>query len=445
MSRSILAPLLCVLAGCAGGSTADERQYKGETREATDWPQFRGPNGTGIAADAKPPLKWTDEEGVKWKTPLPGPGSSSPIVLGDRVFVTCYSGYGAEGAGTGSVEKLKRHLVCASRTTGKVQWTADVAAVTPEDPYRGYITEHGYASSTPATDGEAVYVFFGKSGVLSFDLEGKKLWQTSVGTESDIRRWGSSASPILYEGLVIVNAASESRSIVALDKKTGKRAWKAEGKRLSLSFSTPALVRASDDRTDLVVAMPNEVWGLDPETGKSRWLTAIDPNGNICPAVVAGDGVAYVTGGYGTKGSLAIKVGGSGDVAKTNVLWSIGKSSYVPTPLLHAGRLHNVTEDGIVVCLEANKGEIVYEKRLAVKGPGGRASRPFYASPVLADGRLYAVSRKAGVFVLGAGDKFEQLAQNPPLDASDFNASPAIVGRQLFLRSNKFLYCLEAR
>ena len=445
MSRSILAPLLCVLAVCAGGSMADERQDKGEKREAVDWPQFRGPNGTGIAADAKPPLKWTDKEGVKWKTPLPGPGSSSPIVLGDRVFVTCYSGYGAEGAGTGSVEKLKRHLVCVSRTTGTVQWTADVAAVTPEDSYRGYITEHGYASSTPATDGEAVYVFFGKSGVLSFDLEGKKLWQTSVGTESDIRRWGSSASPILYKGLVIVNAASESRSIVALDKKTGKQVWKADGKRLSLSFSTPALVKASGGQIDLVVAMPNEVWGLNPDTGKMRWLTAIDPDGNICPAVVAGDGVAYVTGGYGTKGSLAVKVGGSGNVTKTNVLWSIGKSSYVPTPVLHANRLHNVNEDGIVICSKADTGDVVYEKRLAVKGPGGRASRPFYASPVLADGRLYAVSRKAGVFVFAAGDKFEQLAQNPPLDDSDFNASPAVVRRQLFLRSNKFLYCLEAR
>ena len=442
MLRSIVATF-CVLGLSVSLLMAGEGRDKNQKVGTGDWPQFRGPNGTGIATDAKPPLRWTEKDGVKWETPLPGPGSSSPIVLGDRVFVTCYSGYGVEKAG--SVEKLKRHLVCLDRTTGKVGWTVDVAAVTPEDSYRGYITEHGYASSTPATDGEAVYVFFGKSGVLAFDLEGKKLWQTSVGKESDIRRWGSSASPLLYKNLVIVNAASESRSVVALDKKTGKQAWKAEGKRLSLSFSTPALVKATDGRTDLVVAMPSEVWGLDPETGKQRWRTAIDPDGNICPGVVAGDGVAYVTGGYGTKGSLAVKVGGSGDVSKTNLLWSIGKSSYVPTPVLHAGRLFNVNEDGIAVCYKADKGEIVYEKRLSVKAPGGRASRPFYASPVLAGGRLYAVSRKAGVFVLAAGDTFEQLAVNPPLDESDFNASPAVVGRQIFLRSNKSLYCLEAR
>ena len=137
MLRSIISALSLLVVG-ASILLADKNQ-KGGTG---DWPQFRGPNGTGIATDAKPPLKWTEKDGVKWKTPLPGPGSSSPIVLGDRVFVTCYSGYGVEKAG--SVEKLKRHLVCLDRTTGKVRWTADVAAVTPEDSYRGYITEHGY-------------------------------------------------------------------------------------------------------------------------------------------------------------------------------------------------------------------------------------------------------------------------------------------------------------
>ena len=399
-----------------------------------DWPQFRGPDASGVSADGTPPTKWTDKDGVKWKTALPGPGSSSPIVLGDRVFVTCYSGVG---------EKLKRYLVCLERATGKVTWTADVAAHTPEDAYRGYITEHGYASNTPATDGEAVYCFFGKSGVVAFDLDGKKLWQTSVGTESDVRGWGSSASVLLYKNIVIVNAASEGRAVVGLDKKTGKELWKAEGKRLSLSFSTPALVQVGD-RTDLVVAMPGEVWGVNPETGKLRWYTAISPSGNVCPAVVAGDGVAYITGGFQTKGSIAIKAGGSGDVSTTNVAWQARTGSYVPTPVLHDGRLMYVNEDGLAVCLKANTGAVVYEERLSVKGSGG-ASRLFYASAVLADGKLIVPSRRAGVFVLKAGDTFEQLQQNPPLDDSDFNATPAVAGKQLFLRSNKFLYFLEAR
>jgi outer membrane protein assembly factor BamB len=323
-----------------------------------------------------------------------------------------------------------------------VLWTADAVAASPEDAYRGYITEHGYASSTPVSDGEAVYVFFGKSGVLAFDFEGKKLWQTSVGTDSDIRGWGSSSSPLLYKDLVIVNAASESRSIVALDKKTGKQVWKAEGKKLSLSFSTPALVKTAD-RVELVVAMPGEVWGLNPESGKLLWLVAINPSGNVCPSVIPGEGVAFATGGFQTKGSLAVRTGGSGDVSKINTMWTSHKSTYVPTPLLYSGLLHYVTEDGIAFCLKADTGAVAYEERLAVKGLGG-ASRPFYASPVAADGRLYIPSRRAGVFVLRAGDKFEQIQQNPPLDDSDFNASPAIAGKQLFLRSNRFLYCLES-
>ena len=404
-----------------------------------DWPQFRGADGTGVAADATPPTTWSDKEGVKWKTPLPGPGSSSPIVFGDRVFVTCYSGYGVEAKSPGSIEKLMRHLICVDRATGKVQWTGDVAASNAEDAFQGYLTEHGYASNTPATDGEAVYAFFSKAGVVAFDLNGKKLWQTSVGTESDPRRWGSSASVLLHKNLVIVNAASEGRAVVALDKKTGKEVWKAEGKRLSLSFSTPALIK-SGDRTDLVVAMPGEVWGMNPDTGKMRWYATIKPSGNVCPGVISGDGVAYVTGGFETRGTLALKVGGNGELKS---MWSVSKSSYVPTPVLHGGRLLYVNEDGFAVCMKAENGEVVYDERLAVKG-GGKGSRPFYASPVLADGRLYAVSRRAGVFVLKAGDKFEQLQQNPPLDDSDFNATPAIVGKQLLMRSNKFLYCLES-
>jgi outer membrane protein assembly factor BamB len=439
MLRSILATL-GVLAG-AGLLTADPVR---EAAGVGGWTQFRGPGGRGVAAGATPPQTWSGKEGVKWKTPLPGPGSSSPIVLGDRVFVTCYSGYGGGEGRSGSAEDLKRHLVCVDRQDGKVLWKTQTPAVTPEDAYRGYITEHGYASSTPAADAGAVYVFFGKSGVLAFDLTGKKLWQTSVGTGSDVRRWGSSASPILTKDLVVVNAASEDLAVVALDKKTGRQVWKTPGRRLSLSFSTPALVKAPSGRTDLVVAMPGEVWGLNPATGGLRWLAGIEPSGNVCPSVVAGDGVAYVTGGYGAKGSVAVKVGGSGDVSRTHVLWSVGKSSYVPTPVLHDGRLLNVTEDGYAVCLKASDGAAVCTRRLAVRGPGG-ASRPFYASPVLADGRLYAVSRRAGVFVLKAGDAFAQLAHNPPLDDSDFNASPAAAGKQLFLRSNKFLYCLEAR
>jgi outer membrane protein assembly factor BamB len=410
---------------------------------AADWPQFRGPNGSAVAPDAKPPLKWTAKEGVKWATKLPGPGSSSPIIVGDRVFVTCYSGYGVDAQNPGSSDKLVRHLVCLDRTSGKVTWTADVPAVTPEDPYRGYITEHGYASHTPVSDGEAVYVFFGKSGVLGFDMAGKQLWKTSVGKDSDIRGWGSGASPLLFKDIVIVNASSEGRAVVGLNKKTGKEMWRAEGRNLSLSFGTPALVKATAERTDLVVPMPGEVWGLDPETGKKRWTATIKPDGNISPSVLAGDGVVYITGGYQTKGSLALKPPTDG--AETKPVWETRVSSYVPTPLLNDGRLYCVNDNGIAVCLNATDGKTIYEERLSIKGVGGKGSRPFYASPVLANGHLYVPSRRSGVVVLKAGEKFEQVELNPPLDDTDFNGTPAVVGNQLFLRSNTHLYCIGSK
>lgn len=413
-------------------------------QHSIDWPRFRGAEYTGASGDARPPIQWSQKEGILWKTALPGPGSSSPIVAGNRVYVTCYTGYGEDSTNPGSPEKLQRHLLCIDRQNGKILWTGTVAGNGTEDPYRGFITEHGYSSSTPAVDADGIYAFFGKSGVTAFSLDGKKLWQTSVGTESDDRHWGSCASVLLYNDLVIVNAASEARAVVALDKKTGKEIWKASGKKLSLSFSTPTLVSRGPD-TELVVAMPGETWGLNPQTGKLLWLARIPCGGNVCPAVIPGDGVVYVTGGFQTRGSTAITVGGKGDVSAKNILWSANTSSYVPTPALVGKQLLNVNEDGIAVCQNATTGEVIYEERLKVKAGGGRGSRPFYASPVVAQDHLYAVSRKSGVFVLKVGDAFELLATNPPLDDTDFNATPAVSGKQLFLRSNQFLYCIEGK
>ena len=213
----------------------------------TDWPQFRGPTGNGISSDAKAPLEWNDTKNIQWKIALPGPGSSSPIVSGDYVFVTCYSGYGVAPEEPGKIEDLKRHLLCLKLNEGKVVWSHSVDAVLPEDAFRGMgITEHGYASSTPVADGQHVYVFFGKTGVLAFDFQGKELWRADVGHESSNRRWGSSASPILYRDTVIVNASEESRSIRALDKMTGKEKWKAEAAALQLSYATPLVVDLHD-------------------------------------------------------------------------------------------------------------------------------------------------------------------------------------------------------
>ena len=195
------------------------------TTYAGDWSRFRGPNGTGISQDEKPvPTKWSPSENLKWKQGLPGPGVSSPIVVGNRVFVTCYSGYGTDRSDPGNMDELKRHLVCIDADTGKTLWDKTVDAVLSEDPYSGIgVPAHGYASHTPVSDGERVYVFFGKTSVLAFDLDGNQLWQKSVGTESDPRQWGSASSPILHNNLLIVTASAESQALVALDKTMANR------------------------------------------------------------------------------------------------------------------------------------------------------------------------------------------------------------------------------
>ena len=356
------------------------------------------------------------------------------------MFVTCYSGYG-DGSSGDSIEKLQRHLVCVDLKTGKVIWDKSIPAELPEDPYSGNLREHGYASNTPVTDGERVFAFFGKTGTLAFDFDGQQLWKVNVGRQSSNRRWGSGASLILCQDMVIVNAAEESRSILALNKLTGKEIWKTAVDSLELSFVTPVLAECASGRIDLALAVPGELWGLNPDTGKLRWFAETGITGNVSPSVVAADGVVYATGGYPRQGTIAVRAGGKGDVTQTNVLWSSQNASYVPSPVVHRGHLFVVSDQGFATCLEAKSGKLVYKERL----PSLSGGKPFYASVVLANERLYAVSRRAGTFVLSATPQFAVVAQNKLAgDDSDFNGTPAIVGHQLFLRSKRFLYCIEA-
>ncbi len=194
-----------------------------------DWNRFRGPNGSGVAEDAKNlPTQFSDKESLQWKMELPGPGSSCPIVVGDKVIVSCWSGYGLTRQEPGDIKSLKLHLLCFDRQTGKQIWDSKVDPYFPEEPYQGMFAEHGYASHTPVSDGKNVYVFFGKAGLFAFDLNGKQLWHKEVGTGRDRRGWGSASSPVLYKDLVIVTASAESQSIVAFNKQTGEQVWKQE-------------------------------------------------------------------------------------------------------------------------------------------------------------------------------------------------------------------------
>lgn len=217
-----------------------EAAATGRTANEDSWPRFRGPNGGGVSAGDGVPLHWSATENLKWKTPLPGPGSSSPVVWGGRVFVTCYSGYGTGTAGA-TPEDLVRHLVCLDLATGRILWTADEPAVHPEDVYEGFLPEHGYASSTPATDGARVYCFFGKSGVAAFDFDGKKLWSAPTGTKSSAMTWGSAASVVAHDGVVVVNAGDEARALLAFDAATGREVWRMEHPMLEQTYASPVL------------------------------------------------------------------------------------------------------------------------------------------------------------------------------------------------------------
>jgi len=429
----------------------------------SDWARFRGPNGSGISANKQAvPTTWSETENLKWKRELPGPGSSSPIVVGRRVLVTCWTGYATGRGGPGSQEDLRIHLICLDRGTGEVSWDRSIEPVLPEDKYSGQFTQHGYASHTPVSDGKRVYVFFGKTGVLAFDLEGKKLWQKSVGTGSNPRGWGTASSPILYKDLVIVTAAAESESLVALNKETGDEVWRRKDAGLVNTWGTPILVDCGQGRTDLVLAVPGKIWGFDPDDGRLRWHCEGLPSDSICSSVVAQDGVVYAleTGPRG-GGTMAVRAGGEGDVTKTHVVWRGRDRSRISTPVYHDGRLYWVNSR-IAYCADAATGKQVYQARLGAAapasnpgpgpgkpggGPGNRGARggQDYSSPVAANGHVFFLARSGEAFVFALGPQFKLLGQSRfASDNGDFSATPAIGDGELLIRSSNCLYCVAA-
>ncbi len=394
-----------------------------------DWPGFRGPTGQGTSNATGLPVSWSTTENVAWKTALPGPGASSPIVFGNQIYLTCYTGFFVPGQSAGSMDKLQRHLIALRPDNGQILWNRAVPAKLPEEKQ---IRDHGFAANTPAADADGVYVFFGKSGVYAFDHSGKQLWQSDVGDKTN--GWGTAASPVLYKDLVIVNASVESESLVALDRKTGQPKWRAGG--IRESWNTPVVISAPSGRPELVVAIAGKILAFDPDSGKSLWSCDTDIKWYMVPSIVAADGVIYCLGGRSGVAALAVRAGGNGDVTATHRLWTSDRGSNVSSPVLLDGHLYWVHEQrGIAFCAKAADGQVVYEQRLPDAGQ-------FYASALLADKRLYYLTREGKTFVLAAKPQFEQLAVNDLGDGSIFNASPSVMGNRLLLRSDKFLYCL---
>lgn len=405
---------------------------------AADWPQFRGPTADGVTTEVTLPLTWSEKENLHWRTELPGPGSSSPVIAGDKVFLTCYSGYGIDIKEPGEMKDLKRHALCLDKATGKILWNHEIVTDLPNKPYTGtYITTHGYASSSAVTDGRGVFFFMANAGVFAYTVEGKPVWNVSVGEKA--HDWGVGSSPILYGELLIVNAAHESNQLIALDRKTGKTVWSVTG--FPASWNTPTLVKVGD-HDELVVISSGKIRAFDPKDGQELWTCASIKAAELCPSLVANDGVIYLIGSPGGQ-SMAVKAGGKGDVSATHVVWQQQKGSNVGSPVYKDGHLYFINDSrGVATCLNAKTGEVVYEQPLATRQKRDR----WYSTPLLAGDRLYCVGRETGTYVLAAKPQFELLATNAfDKDDSISNASPAVSDGRLFLRSNKFVYCVGAK
>lgn len=414
------------------------------TLYAGDWTRFRGPDGSGVAVDSDSlPTMWSPTANLAWKTPLPGPGASSPIIVDGKAFVTCYSGYGLNQENPGDIENLFRHLVCVDMQTGKVLWQKDVKAALPEDPYSGIgVTAHGYASHTPVSDGQNIYAFFGKSGVHAFDMDGNELWQADVGKESDPTKWGSSSSPVVYNNTVIVTASAESQAIIGLDKQTGKELWRQEAEGLDGMWGTPTLVKIDEDRTDLVMCVAKELWGLDPNSGKLRWFAdATGAQQAYASVILNGKRVLAFTGRGG--GSIAIDAGGSGDVSKTNTVWTGGETTSFASPVRHKSKVY-VVSSGVVNVVDEKTGEKVKQVRLAgAQQTGGRFGSLDYPSPIVVGDRMFYLNGSGQMFVFDLTNELKQIAINRlTTDAETFWGSPAVSDGRMVLRSSKNLYCV---
>lgn len=411
------------------GTKGPQRSSSKDLALSSEWTRFRGPSGMGTSGVKGLPLNWGTDENIAWKIPLPGPGASSPVVFQDRIYLTCYTGFFIPGDSGGSQEDLKRHLIAVRRSDGGVIWDQAIAAKLPEEDR---IRDHGFAANTPAVDDERIYAFFGKTGVFAFDHSGKQLWQTDVGSKT--HGWGTSASPVLYKDLVFINASVESASLIALDRRTGEEKWRAKG--IRESWNTPLVITAKSGRQELIVAKQGDVLAFNPDTGEQLWSCKTDIGWYMVPSVVADDGIVYCLGGRSGVAGLAVRAGGSGDVTETHRLWTSIKGSNVTSPVYLDGHLYWMNDNrGIAYCAEADSGKIVYEERLDRAGE-------VYASALLADGKLYYLTRDGRTFVLAAKPKFEQLAVNDLRDRSIFNGSPAVDGSRLLIRSDKFLYCV---
>ena len=412
---------------------------------ACDWPRFRGPTGSGIAPDSElVPSEWSSTKNISWKIPLPGPGASSPIIVGNKVLVTCYSGYGVDRETPGDIENLVRNLVCIDLRTGDKLWQKNVPASLPEDPYdKSGVSSHGYASHTPVSDGLNMYCFFGKGGVYAFDLNGNELWNAEAGKESDPPRWGSSSSPIVHENTVIVTAAAESQSIIGFDKRSGEKRWQQYATGLDGMWGTPTLVQVDEVRTDVVMLVARELWGLDPKSGRLRWFADATSSQQAYTSVISQGDRVFAFSGEGA-GSVALDIKAKEGRTDTSPVWTSSASATYGTPVRHQSKLYVVSR-GILTVVDANTGDRLEQIRLQnfKKTGNARFGSLDYASPVVVGDRLFYLNAGGQMYVFKLREKTELLAVNEMTTETEaFWGTPAVSAGRMVVRSSTNLYCI---
>ncbi len=398
------------------------------------WVHLRGPSGQGYTDDTRVPLAWSEKENVLWKTKLPGRGNSSPVVWGDRVFLTSSDDRGAE-----------RYVFCVRTTDGQLLWKQTAAkGVAPEKTHNW----NGYASPSCTTDGKHVYAFFGTPGLFCYDLDGKLVWKHEFGTFLSEAGWGTGASPFLFDDLVIQNcdndgtgAGNAPQALVALDKKTGEVRWTAMRKQ-GRGFSTPRLIPVAGGRVDLVLNGPTAVVGYDPKTGAELWRCARnDPRDQARfgePLPVNDAETLFVLSGRPGP-CQALRLPDKGDVTKSHVLWQADRKNHrdVSSPILWDGLVYQADNKGVLSCLELKTGKLLYNEAL-----GARDSKSL-SSPIMLRGKLLFPLDDGTTVVVEPGRTFKVAGRNKVDGESlGFGASPAVADGKLYLRSQSFLYCI---
>ena len=395
---------------------------------AADWPRFRGIDGNASAPAADVPVSFSDTENLVWKTELPGNGSSSPVTFGGRIYLTTYTGYGLDPDDFGDRSDLKQHVICLDEATGKILWNTAIDTSQDEQEATRRVIDHGYATGTPVCDEDGVYCYFGVTGLVALNHNGDVVWTAKTG--SNTAGFGSAASPILYQNLVIMNASIESSTVFAFDNKTGKEVWRIE--EVVRSWTTPVVAKTSDGDDELVISQKDVIRGFDPTTGKELW-TCSGVLDYVVPCVVTNEGIAYVLGGRKNQ-SMAIRLGGRGNVTETHKLWESNIGANVTSPVYHEGRIYWISDRGIANCLDAETGSEIYRERMNTK-------ERVYASTLLAGDHMYLTTRENGIFVIGIGPEYHEVAHNVISgDSSLYNATPAVSGNRLLYRTNQYLY-----